>query len=248
MQYNLCLQYGTPVGSCPGSQQSSSSVTQSSNSQQQSSSSITTNNSSSSYSFQCTNTTGYGTFTDSRDQNEYKYVTICNQTWMAENLNYAIVGKCVKTVAGSSWLVYDDTEYCNTFGRLYNFGESTNACPSGWHIPNDDEWKTLLIYIDPDFSSEYNSSSIAGTSLKATSGWSYNGDGTDDYGFKALPGGSNVDISGTLVPNGIYLSGFWWSTSRGYLMMSYSNATASLGQYNSNNNNDIHHSVRCVKN
>ena len=53
-------------------------------------------------------------------------------------------------------------------------------CPDGWHLPSDDEWKTLFISVGGvDF---------AGQALKARNGWGeeYN---QDAYGFSALPTG-----------------------------------------------------------
>jgi len=55
-------------------------------------------------------------------------------------------------------------------------------CPPNWHIPTDDEWTMLINFVE--------SPSIAGTQLKATSGWYDDSKGTDNYGFSALPGGT----------------------------------------------------------
>jgi uncharacterized protein (TIGR02145 family) len=57
-------------------------------------------------------------------------------------------------------------------------------CPTGWHIPTDKEWKTLITYVGGQ--------STAGAKLKAigTTLWNSPNDGaTDEYGFTALPGG-----------------------------------------------------------
>jgi uncharacterized protein (TIGR02145 family) len=75
-------------------------------------------------------------------------------------------------------------------------------CPSGWHVPSDTEWEVLVNYVGGD--------STAGTKLKSTSGWSDGGNGTDDYGFSALPGGGRFT-------DGIFWDvgtrGYWWSAS-----------------------------------
>jgi len=146
------------------------------------------------------------TFTDSRDGKSYKKVTIGAQTWMAENLNYNASGsKC-----------YDNSDdNCAEYGRLYDWSaamggaSSSNAvpsgvqgvCPAGWHLPGYAEWTTLRNYLD---------SATAGRKLKSTTGWVGNGNGTDDYGFSALPGGY-ANRSGIF--RDIGSDGFWWSTT-----------------------------------
>ena len=128
----------------------------------------------------------YGTFTDKRDGKKYKTVKIDTQTWMAENLNYAASGsKC-----------YDNKpENCQKYGRLYDWSTAKKACPSGWHLPSKAEWDVL-----GDDSKK----------LKAKSGWNNNGNGTDEFGFSALPGGyGNSD--GSFYNVGNY--GYWWSAN-----------------------------------
>jgi len=123
----------------------------------------------------------------------YKTVNIGGQVWFAENLNYEVSGsKCYN----------NDSSNCTTYGRLYNWSTAKTVCPSGWHLPSDAEW-TLL-------ENAVGGSGIAGTKLKATSGWYNNGNGTDDYGFSALPGGDgNSDGSFGYVGG----NGYWWSAA-----------------------------------
>ena len=153
----------------------------------------------------------------------YRTVTIDEQVWFAENLNYAgeDAGNPIGTCYGS-----DDTADCVTYGRLYNWStamglsddcNSSNCssqiqskhrgvCPSGWHIPTNEEWDILINYVGDSY--------VAGTKLKATSGWG-GYDGTDDYGFSALPGGIG-NYSSNLNFTDAGCCGYWWTTSESW--------------------------------
>lgn len=115
-----------------------------------------------------------GTLIDARDGQVYKTVTIGTQTWMAENLNYD---------DGNGGHCYElDNAWCEKNGRLYPWHVAMNACPSGWHLPSDDEWITLWTAVGGD--------SVAGAKLKSTDGWNEGGNGSDSFGFAVLPAGS----------------------------------------------------------
>jgi uncharacterized protein (TIGR02145 family) len=104
----------------------------------------------------------------------YETVVIGTQTWMARNLNYNATGS----------VCYNNLESnCETYGKLYDWATAMTACPSGWHLPTNAETRTLIDYIKTQ------KSCCAGKYLKATSGWNGEGNGTDEYGFTALPGG-----------------------------------------------------------
>jgi len=192
----------------------------------------------------------YGFITDDRSypHQTYKTVVIGTQTWMAENLNYPAEGsKC-----------YSNSESnCVTYGRLYdwatamnlpNCGSSTCAsqiqpkhrgiCPEGWHIPSQADWNVMTAYIG--------GASTEGKMLKATSGWNSNGNGTDEFGFSALPGGYGGSDGGF---SNVGYQGDWWSASEN----SAANAYRRLMYYNVENaswiNNDKSslYSIRCVK-
>ena len=118
--------------------------------------------------------------TDSRDGQTYRIVTIGEQTWMAENLKY-------KTQFSTC---HKDPDSCAKYGRLYEWGEAYNACPADWHLPTEDEWRTLFATIGAKYR-DYSGYLGAGEKLKSKSGWLENGNGTDEYGFSALPAGES---------------------------------------------------------
>ena len=132
-----------------------------------------------------------GTLTDSRDGKVYRKVKIGYQVWMAENLNYK--------VRGHSRCYDDKAENCEKYGRLY--GLDPSVCPAGWRLPIDADWNALA---------EATGGEKAGKKLKSSRGWKGNGNGTDNYGFSALPGGygSYDDRFGETGENG-----YWWSKS-----------------------------------
>ena len=156
-----------------------------------------------------------GTFVDLRDNKSYKWVKICEQTWMAENLNYE---GFVNGVNGNYWCYDEKPANCDKYGILYDWatamgidtiynykewGESDvnhrGICPSGWHLPNIADWRVLMKSVNPSCERYQNFSScndVVGGALKATSGWAdyrgQSGNGTDVYGFAALPGGRYI--------------------------------------------------------
>ena len=136
------------------------------------------------------------TFTDPRDGQKYRTVKIGKQTWMAENLNYKI----------SNSLCYENNEAnCQKYGRLYDWNTAMKACPAEWRLPTENDWSNLIKTVG--------GSKIAGKKLKSKTGWSDDGNGTDDYGFSALPGGEygpNGPNSSRFSSIGIF--GYWWGT------------------------------------
>jgi uncharacterized protein (TIGR02145 family) len=139
------------------------------------------------------------TFVDSRDGKKYKKVTIGTQIWMAENLNYEV---------DSSGCQSDNPAKCEVYGRLYDWATALTACPSGWHLPSKDEWDILINYVGGE--------ETAAAKLKAANGWRNKGDGssgngTDEFGFSALPGGNRTNDGEYWNISGC--AGQWWSAS-----------------------------------
>jgi len=178
----------------------------------------------------------YGSLTDSRDGKVYKTVVIGDQTWMAENLNYAEGGKCYGE--GNQNYTPDEVQTnCDTYGRLYNWTAAMNACPDGWHLSSDEEWEVLVTTVS--------GAGGAGTRLKSTTGWPGNNNGTDDYGFSALPGGyvaSTVFTSAGQV-------GKWWTATETPSGGSAYNRSIQITNVSRENNvyKSWMYSVRCIQ-
>jgi uncharacterized protein (TIGR02145 family) len=147
------------------------------------------------------------TFNDSRDGNVYRTSAIGTQTWLAVNLAYLpTVCPCRENCG---YWVYDyngtnvdeakRTRGYMDYGVLYDWKTATTVCPAGWHLSSESEWNTLL-------------RSVGGVArrLKATSGWNYAGDGNNDSGFAALPGGGRNEYG----PDGLAGNyGNWWTST-----------------------------------
>lgn len=134
-------------------------------------------------------------FVDERDGQRYRIVTIGEQTWLAENLNYAM---------DSSWCYANDPANCALYGRFYEWNAANKACPVGWRLPNDEDWAELLS--NGDFSS-YEQQNQTVASFRSTTGWEDGKNGTDIYGFSALPAGFHT-TDGSFIDNG-YEAVFW---------------------------------------
>jgi uncharacterized protein (TIGR02145 family) len=171
----------------------------------------------------------HGSITDI-DGNEYPVVRIGTQIWMAENLKTTRFndGSAIENVTGNydwadktspaySWYDNDMENYGSKYGALYNWYASNteSLCPSGWHVPSDDEFKTLEKYLGL---TEEQADDLGargtdqGTQLKSKSGWLDNGNGTNTSGFSALPGGVRNHMTGDFMNEG-FVTGFWCTTN-----------------------------------
>ena len=165
------------------------------------------------------------------DGNVYNTVAIGAQVWITENLKTTRYndGTLIPNVTdGATWKLltsgaycwYDNNEakYKSYLGALYNWYtvETSTLCPTGWHVPSDDEWKTLEIHLGmtkAQTDSVGNRGTDEGTKLKVAlreigSSWSPS-HGTNTTGFTAYPGGFCYDGSGLI---GYY--GYWWSSTQ----------------------------------
>jgi uncharacterized protein (TIGR02145 family) len=171
-----------------------------------------------------------GSITDPRDGQSYRTVTIGNQTWMAQNLNYE---------TKNSSCFNDQVVNCAKIGSLYTWEDAMNVCPAGYHLPDLSEWRTLFATVGGQ--------TRAGKSLKSQTGWFAGGNGTDSYGFAALPAGDK-DFMGTygISEKNAY---FWSSTEVDSNNVYYVNLRS--GKDNAYMLDDFKHgrqiSVRCVQ-
>lgn len=160
------------------------------------------------------------------DGNVYHTVTIGTQTWTVENLKVTRYrnGDAISNITDNTqWINNRTGAYCNydnsvgngnTYGHLYNYYaviDSRNIAPSGWHVPSDAEWVTLV--------SSLGSESIVGGNLKesGTTHWSSPNTGADNSsGFTALPGGERYYDVNSLTTSftNIGTDGYWWSTTK----------------------------------
>lgn len=185
-----------------------------------------------------------GILIDHRDGQEYKTTAIGSQIWMAENLNYEM---------DNSFCYDKDTGNCDKYGRLYIFDAAEKACPGGWHLPSRTEWERLIASVG--------GTAYAGKVLKSSADWNSSGNGTDEYGFSALPAGSrnapavclNCALpAGSRNASEVYSdiglrSNFWSSSETGsgayYVYMFYNLNSANINDLDKSNA----FSVRCLK-
>jgi len=138
-------------------------------------------------------------FTDPRDGQKYRTAKIGDLVWMCENLNFAFKDSCC----------YDnDLKYGEKYGRLYTWDTAMEACPDGWHLPTLEDWNNLI---------KSAGGKVAGEKLKSKNEWNKNGNGTDDFGFSALPSGHcDYKYNATNFQNFhmMFNQGSWWSATK----------------------------------
>jgi uncharacterized protein (TIGR02145 family) len=176
------------------------------------------------------------------DGNTYNTVKIGNQVWMAQNLattkyndnssipNLTLAAAWIAEngTAGHNgaycWYNNDGTTYKPLYGAIYNWYavNTGNLCPTGWHVPSDEEYQTLELFLgmapgtNPGQVGAWEDRGTdQGTQMKNTTGWSTglpNLNGTNTSGFSALPGGYRFGVDGSFQSLGQV--SYWWASDQ----------------------------------
>lgn len=190
--------------------------------------------------------------TDIRDGKKYPTVKINQQCWMKKNLNYGSITDSLTNQTDNAlpekYCYRNNESFCDTFGALYQWKEAMQytetegtrgICPSGWHIPTDNEWYALENYIDPSVTNP-DSWGLRGTNI----GLLLRAGGSS--GFEALLGGFR-DYAGSFSNLGTY--GFFWVSksinANNAVIRGVSNTTNKI--YRDWYPKDKGYSVRCIK-
>ncbi len=199
------------------------------------------------------------------DGNVYETVRIGDQCWMAENLrvtHYRNGDPIPNVTNGTEWLDLTTGAYCNynndeghvaVYGRLYNWFaavDSRNIAPIGWHVPSDEEYKQLEMYLgmsSTDADAENWRGTDEGGKLKET-GYTYwespNTGATNESGFAARGAGSRYASF-----FGVGETARLWTTTVGVpntaweRLLSYN--SAQIRRTHPNNDHGL--SIRCVR-
>ncbi len=162
------------------------------------------------------------TVTDS-DGNLYHTVTIGSQVWFVENLKttkYNEGTSIPNIITPNDWVSINSAGYCwynndpaankEPYGALYNFPAMSTGklCPVGWHVPDNNEWTSLIGHLGGD--------SISYKKLKVVDSTPWGTGATNESGFSAFPGGYRWGSFYNLS-----FGGFWWSTSSTSKLSSY---------------------------
>jgi len=135
----------------------------------------------------------------------YEIVEIGNQCWMAENLNY---------YTGNAFWYNGNSTNGEIYGSLYTWETALTVCPDGWHLPSDNDWKTIEMYLGMSQSEADDTGyrgADEGKKMKSSSRWDFNGNGTNSSGFNALPGGVFFNTGGQYYNLGGF--GTWWTSN-----------------------------------
>lgn len=177
---------------------------------------------------------------DIRDGKTYRALEYGDQVWMIENMKYLPQVNTDKNNAVAKYYVYGysgtilneakgNSNY-KIYGTMYNWTAAQTACPTGWHLPSEDEWSTLIGYLN-DNGYSCNPGGTTGNmsvakSMASQTNWTQ--DNTNECtvghelstnnssGFNALPGGY-LNVSGNTLNTTnftqIQKESNWWSAT-----------------------------------
>jgi uncharacterized protein (TIGR02145 family) len=188
-----------------------------------------------------------------QDGRIYKTVKIGDQTWMAENLEVVTYrngdsipqvqdSKAWSSLKTGAWCYYGgNLETGFKYGKLYNWyaiNDPRGLAPEGWHIPSDMEWTKLTTSLGGKIQ--------ASAKMKSPKGWSQGGNGNNETGFSALPGGTRA-INEAFSFAGDY--GYWWTSTTFDDYSAWNRFLAYNNNYigRSTGWKQFGNSVRCVK-
>jgi uncharacterized protein (TIGR02145 family) len=196
------------------------------------------------------------------DGNSYRLVTIGSQTWTKSNLNVSRYrnGDLIPQVQDpaawaalttGAWCYYENNTANDTvYSKLYNWyavNDPRGLAPTGYHIPTDIEWSSLVNFLDPTTNGSININ-VSGNKMKATTGWTpYSGiTNTNSSGFTGLPGGLR-GMNGSFYNVGY--GGYWWSSSEAGSASAWTRGLSSSNSYASRffNYKKYGFSLRCVR-
>lgn len=175
------------------------------------------------------------------DGNKYPTTKIGQQIWMAKNLNVNVEGS----------MCYDnDPANCEKYGRLYTWEAAKTACPSGWHLPSEEEFNLFLEAVKLRTEQIVAQKKLNAEPLREGEDKFYNhlrdsSWGLNTFGFSALPAGLYYGDSKKFSSLGRLA--IFWSSTEDYSSSAY---RLHIGDYgasvlNDNKTNGI--SVRCLK-
>lgn len=200
-------------------------------------------------------------FTDERDGNTYLSMLIGKQTWMLENLRYlpAVHAPSEESRVNPMYYVYwywgDDFEeakdslYYKEFGVAYNYSAAVHACPDGWHLPTDEEWNELQMFLGmssyESSSHGYQFSGNVGFKLKSSSGWPDNGNGDNSSQMNIFPAGGKMTKGSFYLP---IVSSHWTKTAYDEIFAWTRSIHPDKDAVNRTFSDKIHgHYIRCMK-
>jgi len=180
----------------------------------------------------------------------YHTVKIGSQTWLKENLD---IGTMIQGTTNSSnnstiekYCYNNDPANCTTYGGLYQWNEAMaynttpgtqGICPTGWHIPVQTEFSTLIAAVSND-----------ANALKAIGQGQGDGIGTNTSGFTTLLAGCH-DPGNGFQDLGVGGNAFIWSSeestpTQSFLMLMLG-GSSSIYLYNYEK--EFGCSIRCLK-